>query len=90
MCVPVGGSVAEKIEGVDLVDLPTEVTESVVHRGSYDDMGEAYATVSAWIHERGHRIVGPSREIYLNSPADVGEDELLTEIHFPIDADGES
>ena len=51
-------------------------------------MGESYATVSAWIHERGHRIVGPTREVYLNSPGDVAEADLLTEILFPIDADG--
>ncbi len=95
MCVPVDhadGSV--ELSGV--VDGPVEAIEigggavaSIVHHGSYDDMGESYATVSAWIHERGHRIIGPHRELYLNSPADVAEADLLTEVQFPIEADGE-
>lgn len=37
----------------------------------------------------GHRMVGPHREVYLNSPAEVAEAELLTEIHFPIDVEDE-
>jgi len=45
--------------------------------------------VSAWIHERGHRIVGPTRKVYLNSPGDVAEADFLTEILFPVDTEGE-
>ena len=88
LCVPIADGNDCAAEGVDTIEVPSGVTASVVHKGSYLDMGESYAAVATWIHERGHRIVGPQREIYLNSPADVTEDELLTEICFPIDADG--
>ncbi len=85
MCVPIAGNT----DGVKAIELAAETTASVVHRGSYDDMGKSYASAASWIHEHGHRIVGPTREIYLNSPAEVAEDELLTEIQFPIDAEGD-
>ncbi len=90
MCVPIGtsfdGAADDGVETIELAGGPAAV---VLHRGSYDDMGESYASVATWVHERGHRIVGPCREVYLNSPAEVAEDDLLTEIHFPIDAEGE-
>ena len=86
LCVPVRDSVSLSA-GVEIVRFDESAVASVVHHGSYEEMGESYATVSAWIQRHGHRITGPTREIYLNSPADVREDELLTEIQFPIDAD---
>lgn len=87
MCVPIASAMDVKADDVEIVEIPAGVTASVMHQGSYDDMGESYATVAAWIHERGHRIVGPHREVYLNSPADADEADLLTEIHFPIDGE---
>ena len=89
MCVPLAASL-ESDAPIELIDLAEVATASVVHKGGYDDMGKSYAAVSAWIHERGHRIVGPHREVYLNSPADTDEADLLTEIHFPIDSDGQT
>lgn len=88
MCIPVAAA-APTNEDTEVVEIAAEATASILHRGSYEDMGESYNAVAAWIHERGHRIVGPHREVYLNSPADVVEADLLTEILFPIDAEGE-
>ncbi len=90
MCVPIGTSFDTAADdGVETIELAAGPAAVVLHRGSYDDMGESYAAVATWVHERGHRIVGPCREVYLNSPAEAAEDDLLTEIHFPIDAEGE-
>jgi len=89
MCVPVGVAADETIEGTDIVVLPAGTTAMVLHRGSYDDMGTSYAEAVTWIQQHGHQIVGPCREVYLNSPADAAEADLLTEIHFPIDAEGD-
>lgn len=88
MCVPVA-EVAE-LEGTTIVSLPAGAAASIVHRGSYEDMGETYATVATWIQERGHQLIGPAREVYLNSPAEVAEADLLTELLFPIDAEGQN
>lgn len=84
MCIPVSRSL-DTSDDFDLIEIPTGTAASLVHRGGYDDLSEAYNAVAAWIHERGHRILGPHREVYLNSPTDTPEDDLLTEILFPID-----
>lgn len=86
LCVPVQDSASLQAD-IEIVRFNECAVASVVHHGSYEEMGESYATVSAWIHLHGHRITGPTREIYLNSPSDVSEGELLTEIQFPIDTD---
>lgn len=86
MCVPVAAAI-EPGDQTEVVNIEAGTTASVVHRGGYDDLSESYAAVASWIHERGHRIVGPHREVYLNSPADTAEADLLTEILFPIDAE---
>jgi effector-binding domain-containing protein len=86
MCVPIDPQCAiESGDGVEVAVLPASAMAAIVHRGPYEDMQEAYASVASWIHARGHAIVGPSREIYLNSPAEAGQDDLLTEIQWPID-----
>ena len=85
LCVPVdAGSSGPNME---LAHFDEQVVAAVTHHGPYEDMAESYAAISAWIHRFGHRIAGPTREIYLNSPADVDAAALLTEIQFPIDPD---
>jgi effector-binding domain-containing protein len=88
LCIPIGGTV-RAIAGIEVVEFAGGMVASVIHHGSYEDMGGSYAAISTWIQQHGHRIVGPTREIYLNSPAEVDEDGLLTEIQFPIDPDSE-
>jgi effector-binding domain-containing protein len=57
---------------------------STVHRGPYDEVGPAYHTLTGWIQEHGHEILGPSREVYLSNPDQTPPSEYLTEIQFPI------
>jgi effector-binding domain-containing protein len=86
MCVPIDRHrTIDAGDDVEVLDLPASAVAAIVHRGPYEDMGQAYAAIASWIHARGHTVLGPSREIYLNSPADVGQDDLLTEIQWPID-----
>jgi len=89
MCVPIATAVSlgKSDDGVQVVELQADVTASVIHRGSYENMGESHAAVWTWIQKHGHRVVGSTREIYLNSPDDVAEADILTEILFPIDAE---
>lgn len=89
MCVPVAAEMAESmaVNGLTVFEVDEGAAASIVHRGGYDDMGESYATAMTWIQERGHHLLGPAREVYLNSPAEVGEADLRTEILFPIDGE---
>ena len=57
---------------------------STIHRGPYDEIGPAYHTLTGWIQEHGHEIVGPPREVYLTNPDESPPSEYLTEIQFPI------
>jgi effector-binding domain-containing protein len=86
MCVPVQRS-SRANPDVELLHFDEQVVAAILHRGPYEDMAESYTSISAWIHQYGHRIVGPTREVYLNSPEDVNAADLLTEIQFPIDPD---
>lgn len=91
MCVPVADATIAQGdapgEEADAVVVPGGAAASIIHRGSYEDMGRSHAAAAAWIQERGHQITGPTREVYLNSPAEVAEADLLTEVLFPIDAE---
>ena len=88
MAVPIDTSLQSADDSdICVIILPAGSTASVIHKGSYADMGESYATVVSWIHEHGHNIVGPAREVYFNSPTEVDEHALLTEILFPIDSE---
>ncbi len=57
------------------------------HHGSYMKLCETYAALCGqWAPASGYEICSaPSMEIYLNSPEDTPEDELLTDIYVPIE-----
>jgi hypothetical protein len=55
-----------------------------IHRGPYDELEPAYDALRAWIRERGDEIAGPPTELYLNDPGEVGMENALTEIRFPV------
>lgn len=86
--VPVADSPELDGDGeVDIVELPAHLVASTVHRGPYDELSPAYHTLTGWIQEHGHQMAGAPREIYLNDPASVSPDELLTEVQWPIERD---
>lgn len=55
-----------------------------LHQGSYTSIGAAYDAITHWISEHGNEFGGPPREIYLNDPALVAEEELLTRVEYPV------
>ena len=57
----------------------------IVHKGPYEECGPTYEKLFAWIKENNKKIVGPTREVYLNDPKDVSPEEILTEILAPIE-----
>ena len=87
MCVPVDQAAVNGDDDLGSIAIGAGAAASIIHRGSYEDMGRSHAAIAAWIQERGHQIVGETREVYLNSPAEVAESDLLTEVLVPIDAE---
>ncbi|KYK34544.1 MAG: hypothetical protein AYK22_05300 [Thermoplasmatales archaeon SG8-52-3] len=56
----------------------------ITHKEPYDKCGETYNKLYQWIEQNGNTITGPTQEVYLNDPREVGEEEILTEIYAPI------
>lgn len=84
VAVPVFG----KVEGTDEIkcyELPGGKMAKIVHKGPYQECEPTYKKLFAWLEQSGKRIVGPTREVYLNDPREVPPEELLTEIYAPIE-----
>ncbi|MBN1562583.1 MAG: MerR family transcriptional regulator [Anaerolineae bacterium] len=68
-----------------VTELPAvEKMACLIHQGSYATLCETYQAFWRWIEANGYRIVDPCREVYLNNPDDVPEDEWLTEIQYEL------
>jgi effector-binding domain-containing protein len=83
--VPIG----KEIPGsgrVKVYELPgLEQAACIVHKGRYEDIGEAYKALMAWIESNGYQIAGPDRELYFTDPSKVKDPaENVTEIQFPV------
>ena len=84
--VGVAGNAPALPQGAARVDLPPRAHATTRHVGSYHQLALAHHALFAWVHERGHRELGPVLELYENDPAQVTEAELCTRVMLPIDA----
>lgn len=77
--------------------LPPEVCEAWIpagryactkHVGPYEDLGATWVRfLTSWLEPSGYRRApGPAYEHYCNTPAEVSEEELLTELYVPLEA----
>ncbi len=57
------------------------------HFGPYENLSDSYAKLCGkWVPENGHEIASkPSLEIYQNSPEDTAPEDLITDIHVPLE-----
>ena len=81
--IPFTGDI--KPEGkVKVKKIPDQTVLSAVHKGPYHEVGPTYAALMDQVMKEGYDIIGAPVEIYINSPMEVPESELMTEIHFPV------
>lgn len=64
--------------------MPQHNVLSIIYKGPYHKITSAYGIMMEYISIEGFEMIGAPREVYLNSPQEVPENELLTEIQFPI------
>ncbi|NPV59985.1 MAG: GyrI-like domain-containing protein [Actinobacteria bacterium] len=83
LCVPVSRALQGRGEIVAR-EIPGGLAAVTIHKGPYSAMEPAYGDLKAWMAENGFRHAGPAREVYLNDPGQVTEDELLTEVSIPV------
>lgn len=73
-------------ERIKFREVPATRVLSIYHKGSYDEIGEAYAFIMKYAQENGYRIVGPARESYIDGIWNKESvDEWLTEVQLPIE-----
>lgn len=71
--------------GAEVVVTPETTVARVCHRGSYQDLGEAYHSLAEWADRNAYRIIGPPTEVYLVGPDEVSDSrQLVTEIRLPV------
>jgi len=81
-----GGSLPQHPR-VQTRELPGAEVVAVIHHGPFTTISEAYEAVLKWIETNGYQINGPCREIYLQPPAEIGnqtDPETVTEVQFPV------
>ena len=61
-----------------------DLVASVIHRGSYTTLNQAYGAIVKWIEDNDYQIVGYNRELYLKGGAEQENPNYVTEIQFPI------
>ncbi|HEX3074513.1 MAG TPA: GyrI-like domain-containing protein, partial [Ignavibacteriales bacterium] len=81
---PVDGRISVG-HGFEVKTIPEHKVVSVIHTGPYSGCEGAYTEAMNFIARKGLTVAGPFREIYMNSPEDVPESQLLTEIQVPIE-----
>ena len=70
---------------IQVRNLPAlDLVASVIHRGSYRTLNQAYGAIVKWIEENGYQIVDYNREVYLQGGAEQDNPDYVTEIQFPV------
>ncbi|MDI9614045.1 GyrI-like domain-containing protein [Methanothermobacter sp.] len=75
---------AEPSEKIKIKNLPAHRVLATLHEGPYTEVGPAIHALIDYAIENGYEITGPVTEVYLNSPLEVDESELLTEVQIPV------
>jgi DNA-binding transcriptional MerR regulator len=80
--IPVEGEVAATPE-IQVYTLPAIPEMGVVrHVGDYEQLGEAYAALAAWLEAQGYERTGNLREVYVHYDQD--RTQNITEVQVPV------
>lgn len=73
-------------DGYDVVDLPAVPTAAtLLHRGDMTGIGESWSRLLESLVADGYRIVGASREVYLQAEGHEPGPDWLTELQVPVE-----
>jgi effector-binding domain-containing protein len=75
-----------KAEGeFKMTELPGyDSVASVVYKGPFEHIGDAYNALMRWIEANNYHMVGPTREIYMTDPAKSAPKDYVTEVQAPV------
>jgi AraC family transcriptional regulator len=83
----IGFSIIGEAEGEDkfmIKKVPEHTVLAAIHKGAYTEVGPVIHELAGYAVKQGYDIIGPITEFYLNDPSIVPENELLTEVQFPV------
>lgn len=85
LSVEIGFPVEKEIEGSGEIvssTIPAGKQASCFYKGPYAGMAPTYDELTKWVEEKGYEPAGIAYEFYYNSPQEVPESELLTQIVY--------
>lgn len=78
-------SFGKESENIKFREDPEIKAVSVLHKGKYENLSQAYAFALNYVKDKHYEIVGPIREVYIHGCWDESNvDNYLTEIQIPI------
>jgi effector-binding domain-containing protein len=84
IALPVSGRISVEDPKMEIKTLPAIRAVSAVYRGPYHGVEAGYNRVFSFAKENSLEPFGPSRELYFNDPAEVPEEELMTEVQIQV------
>lgn len=84
VAIPISGRISVEELQMEVKGLPAIKAVSAVYRGPYHGVETAYNRIFSFAEENNLEPFGPSRELYFNDPAEVPEEELMTEVQIQV------
>jgi len=84
VALPVTGRISIEDPQMEVKILPAVRAVSAVYRGPYNGVEAAYSRIFSFMEENNLEPYSPSRELYLNDPLMVPEEELITEVQIQV------
>ncbi len=84
-CMPIHKG--KEVEGISVRQLPSGRCVSLLHKGSYNELGRSYAKILEYVKAKGYEIILPTREVYLKGPGIIfkgNPKNYLSEIQLPV------
>ena len=84
VAIPVSGRVTVTDPSIEIKNLPAMRVASLIHKGPYETISQAYTRLNEYVTKNGLKYAGPMMDLYLNDPNNVPKEEVMTEIQAPI------
>lgn len=85
--VEIGFPVAKAVQGrgeIQASQIPGGKLGYALHTGRYADITPAYDALTQFVKDQGYEPTGVSYEFYLNDPGETPQEQLQTQIVFPL------
>lgn len=84
VAVPITGKIFVVDPKIEIKNIPTLKVVSLIHKGSYETISQAYAKLDEYVRNHDLKYSGPMMDVYLNDPNKVDKEEILTEVQAQI------